>query len=129
MSESARLFLPNGTRPSGGWEPEPEQPPKPKPGRLSPSRVVEALGRKFGVPHGTYVDDLSANHKTIWLCWSCRHKFGEEKAHYFYEKRLRVRGKCDGCRRWDVESHLFIHESLLAEPGGNTRHKQIWTPR
>ena len=129
MSSEPLLYLPNGARPSGGWEKKTEPPPKPKNGKLKPSRLREAIGRKLGIPHGSYMDDLSSQKKTIWLCWSCRYKFDYKKAHYFYEKNLRVRGNCDGCKRWDVESHLFIHESTVADHGGKVRHETVWTPR
>jgi hypothetical protein len=127
MSTQPRLYLPNGTRPSGDWAPKPK--PKSKSGKLLPTNLWETMGRKFGIAHGSYMDDLSANHKTIWLCWSCKHKFDYKKVHYFYEKNLRVRGNCDGCRRFDVNSHLFIHESTLTDPGGKSRHGHVWTPR
>ena len=129
MSAEPLLYLPNGTRPSGDWEAKGTETVKTKPGQPKPSRLREAIGRKFGIPHGTYMDDLAAQHKTIWLCWSCRHKFAHKKHHYFYEKNLRVRGDCDGCKRWDVESHLFIHESTVADHGGKVRHETVWTPR
>ncbi|MHC4179981.1 MAG: hypothetical protein ACYSWU_20950, partial [Planctomycetota bacterium] len=56
-------------------------------------------------------------------------KFNYRRAHYFYEKNLRVRGSCDGCRNFDTEAHLFIHESTLADQGGKVRHETVWTPR
>ena len=128
MSVQPRLYLPNNTRPSGDWEPKSDPVPKPRP---TPKylKYLEALGKKFGVPAGSYMDDLSSQRKAIWLCWECKHKFDYKRAHYFYEKNLRVRGNCDGCRRFDTESHLFIHESTVADPGGKIRHGHVWTPR
>jgi hypothetical protein len=123
MSEAPLLYLPNGTRPSEGWKPQP------KTKKWSPSRLVEALGKKVGITAGSYMDDLSAQKKTIWLCWSCRYKFNHKRSGYFYEKNLRVRGHCDGCKRFDTESHLFIHESTVADHGGKVRHETVWTPR
>ena len=92
-------------------------------------KQIEAFGRKIGQPAGSYMDDLSSQWKTIWLCWECRHKFNYKGAHYFYEKNIRVTGRCDGCRELRPDSHLFIHESRICDFGGKIRHEHVWTPR
>jgi len=129
MSNAPLLYLPNSVKPSGEWARK--SPPKPL--HKKPSKKwlkhLEAFGRKVGVSAGGYMDDLSAQQKAIWLCRLCRHKFDYKRAHYFYEKNMRVRGKCDGCREFDVDSHLFIHESTIHAPGEMNRHGHVWTPR
>lgn len=126
MSEPL-LILPNSVEPSEGWQAKPPaEPPAPK----RPSTgMVEVQGRKPGTTAGSYIDDLTALHKTVWLCWSCRGKFNHKNAGYFYEKNLRVTGRCDGCKEHRPNSHLFIHESLICDQGGKIRHGHVWTPR
>ena len=126
MSEPL-LYLPKSVAPSDGWEQKPEA-EKPKPS-MPTTNMVEAPGRKPGTTSGTYVGDLVAMAKTIWLCWSCRYKFDHKTAGYFYEKNLRVTGRCDGCKEHRPDSHLFIHESLICDEGGKIRHGHVWTPR
>ena len=128
MSQAPLLYLPKGTTPSGAWEPRGAV----RPQKTTPKKWLqhlEVFGRRYGTPAGAYMDDLSAQHKTIWLCWECRHKFNHKRARYFYEKNIRVRGRCDGCREYREDSHLFIHESLICDHGGKIRHEHIWTPR
>ena len=128
MSAEPLLYLPNGVRPSGEWAPKVEVRPKAKqpPQWL---KNIEAFGRRYGATAGAYMDDLSSQYKAIWLCWECRHKFNYKGAHYFYEKNMRVSGRCDGCREFRTDSHLFIHESSICDSGGTVRHEHVWTPR
>jgi len=122
MSEPL-LYLPNSVKPSGGWQEKQKPRPTPRP------RVVESPGRNYGQAAGSHISDLGEQEKAIWLCFKCKHRFDHKRAHYFYEKNLRVRGSCDACKTFDVEAHLFIHESTLTDPGGRSRHGQVWTPR
>jgi len=122
---SPTLILPKRLSPSSGWDEKPQAPARP----AKRPKVAEHPGRDFGEVAGSYIDGLVARAKTIWLCWSCRHKFDHASAHYFYEKNLRVTGRCDGCREHRPDSHLFIHESLLCDSGGKIRHGLVWTPR
>ena len=126
MTVAPLLYLPESVQPSSGWEKAPvQQKPAPKP----TTNLREAPGRKTGQTSGTHIDNLTALQKAIWLCWSCRHKFNERAHRYFYEKNMRVVGRCDGCKEYRGESHLFIHESLLCDIGGRIRHGHSWTPR
>ena len=126
MSAGPTLYLPNSVQPSGGWKAKSKQKPKRQSGWHLPPPDT---GKRSGKPAGTHIDDLSAQAMAIWLCFQCRSKFDHERAHYFYEKNMRVRGNCDACKTFDVEAHLFIHESTLTDPGGKSRHGHVWTPR
>ncbi len=128
------LVLPSGFKPSGLWK---------KRGHGFGARLRsltawaapveqprEHPGRPVGKPEGTYVLDLVALKKVILLCWKCQPKFNHGKANYYKDGRFpHVIGKCDGCR--DIMNHqtrIYIHESFLGEPGGNTKAGQCWTP-
>jgi len=131
MTAGPLLYLPKSMRPSKGWEAKGAPPPAPAQRLPSKQKIkrMEAFGRKVGATAGAYMDDLSSQHKAIWLCFQCRHKFDYKAAHYFYEKNLRVQGRCDGCREHRADSHLFIHESTICDQGGLIRNEHVWTPR
>ena len=132
MTGQPLLYLPNGTQPSGDWAPQKPAQELPKIATRQTKKgntLLEFFGRKKGEVAGSYMDGLSSRKKTIWLCGGCRFKFDHKRAHYFYEKNLRVQGRCDGCREHRADSHLFIHESMICDHGGKIRHEHIWTPR
>jgi hypothetical protein len=128
MSAQPRLYLPPSVRPSGDWAPQ-QVPKIRKQPNKSWLKYIEAFGRRVGQSAGSYMDDLSCQYAAIWLCWECRHKFDHKGAHYFYEKNMRVTGRCDGCRELRPNSHLFIHESTIHSPSERVRHEHSWTPR
>ena len=91
---------------------------------------AEHPGRKFGKPHGTWIDDLSARAKAIMLCRGCAHRFAHARHRYYRDRKFPwVIARCDGCRQLDQQAVLYIHESVLAEPDGRLRPGQCWTPR
>ena len=86
-------------------------------------------GRKFGKPHGSHLDDLSATSSCICLCWSCQHKFDHTAHHYYKEQRFPfVMGECDACKRGHAQCAFYVHTSLLTDPGRRTTHPQSWSP-
>ena len=90
---------------------------------------VEHYGRPQGKSHGTWVDDLVALRKIIILCHLCKHKFDNEKHNYYFDRKFPyVMGRCSACRSFASQGALYIHESALAEPGGNLLSHQMWTP-
>lgn len=58
----------------------------------------ESKGKK-GITSGSYIGDLVALGKCVWLCWKCEKKFNAKACGYGKKPGLpRVRGFCDGCR-------------------------------
>ena len=129
-----QLFLPRGFKPSGLWK---------KRGQKFKDEVKQATrwlmpgdepaihpGKKFGATVGGWIDDLVSHKKVIILCWRCQPKFNHKRSHYYKDERFpTVIGKCDGCREiMNRDTKLYIHESCLGDPGGNTKAGQSWTP-
>ena len=99
------------------------------PGQARRPVAREAPGRRVGTTAGSHVaGELSELHSTIWLCWACKPKFDHKRHHYFYEKNLRVSGRCDGCKEYRENSHLFVHESTVVQ-NGRSKHGDSWLPR
>jgi hypothetical protein len=98
---------------------------------LAPSTTFkEDPGRPMGKPHGSFVSDLVENQTCVLLCRDCNHKFDHVRNHYYKDRKFPyVQAMCDGCKTFDAQSAIFIHESLLADPNGRIRHGQSWTPR
>jgi hypothetical protein len=130
-----KLFLPSTIKPSGLWRKRGKEfvdDVKRKTAWNAPAREPRIHpGKKAGMPYGVWVSDLAARHKVIILCWKCQSKFDHKKANYYKDRRFpHVFGKCDGCKDiMSSETKLYIHESFLGEPGGNTKAGQVWTPR
>lgn len=95
-------------------------------GRFSPMEMLKSMydpGRPKGKPIGSHLDDLVALNKAIILCRNCSTKFASTARKYKYfrsenDNLLVVRGDCDICRNFDVQSSLFLHESLLPSNRG-----------
>ena len=92
--------------------------------------LVEYQGRKVGSVAGSHIADLVALEKAIVLCFSCAHKFGDEKKRgYYKDKRFGVcSGKCDDCRQFYPRAFLYIPDRLCADPGNRTRSGHSWLP-
>ncbi len=131
------FFLPASMKPSGLWKKRGERvrlnlmnhsswgdaalrKPEPR----------EHPGRKFGKVEGAWIDDLAARRKALIFCWKCQPKFDHKKANYYKDRRFpHVVGKCDGCRTiMNHETKIYIHESFLGDPDGNSRAGHSWTP-
>ncbi len=128
------LLLPAGFKPSNIWKSMghkfrvklaaqsawrvPKSPPKEHP------------GKKFGQVEGAWIDDLVSTKKVIILCWKCQNKFDHKRSHYYKDRRFpHVVAKCDGCRTFmNSETKLYIHESFLGDPDGNSKAGHSWTP-
>lgn len=87
-----------------------------------------APGRPSGKAAGSHIDDLTEQMKAIWLCSACKYKFDHMRHSYFYEKNMRVNGRCDGCDEFHTKSHLYVHDSLVVQ-NGKSRHGNSWLPR
>ncbi len=129
------LHLPKGIKPSPLWTKRPQASRQAiqkavawRPDTVEQPR--EHPGKRIGKPVGSWIDDLAALRKAIILCWRCQPKFDHKKAHYYKDERFpHVVGKCDGCKEYmNHQTKLYIHESFLGEPGGNTKAGQCWTP-
>lgn len=97
-------------------------------GRAVP-RPVEHPGRPARQSAGSWLDDLTALHKTVTLCWHCAPKFQHKRAGYYKDGRFPfVWARCDDCRRHNSQTHIYIHESLLASPSGLVTSGVVWTP-
>jgi len=131
-----QIILPSTIKPSGLWKKRGEafrlklarkQIWNPN-GRIP--KLHEHPGRQIGKPAGTYVLDLVERRKAIILCWRCQPHFNHKRANYYKDMRFsHVVGRCDGCREYmNHQTKLYIHESFLGEPGGQTWAGQVWTP-
>lgn len=59
---------------------------------------IESTG-KHRITTGTYIDNLAACGKGVWLCPRCVGKFNKAAYDYIESPGLpKVRGVCDGCR-------------------------------
>ena len=76
------------------------------------------------------MNDLAELQKAIILCFGCAHNFDHKRSHYYKDRKFPwVVGRCDGCRVFSPQAHLYIHESLLTGYKGRTRSGQVWTQR
>lgn len=92
--------------------------------------LVEAPGRRFGKPHGSYIDDLVALRKVVLLCWKCVPRFYYKRTGYYKDEVFpRYCGSCDACREHTEQGKAFYPEECLSEPGGRLRPGQVLTPR
>jgi len=114
------LYLPKGVKPSSKWTKRPKPAVQP----------VEHPGKKPGAVTGSWIHDLVALRKAIILCWRCQPKFDHKRARYYKDERFpHVIGRCDGCKEhMNHSTKLYIHESFLGGPGGQTKSGQVWTP-
>jgi hypothetical protein len=99
----------------------------------APAVVAEHFGRKVGKTAGSYIDDLVALEKAIVLCFSCAHRFGDDRVikakGYYKDKRFGyASGKCDDCRQFYPRAFLLIPERFCADPGNRTRSGHSWLP-
>lgn len=94
--------------------------------RWTASELLQSMedpGRRAGKPVGSHIDDLTALNKAIILCRLHETQFASTAKKYGYfrsenDNLLVVRGNCDICRNFDVQSSLFLHESLLPSNRG-----------
>ena len=60
---------------------------------------------------GGYIDDLAALGRCIWLCRDCTPKFNAAQYGYVVKIDLpTVRGNCDGCRTFGLNTMLVSHK-------------------
>jgi len=98
-------------------------------GTINPRvQLKEHPGRPHGMPHGSWVWDLTCLRKVVLLCFACQHKFDHKRNDYYMDGRHPFcTARCDGCRRLG-QAKMYIHNSALAEPGGRLMSGQVVTP-
>ncbi len=98
--------------------------------RAQSVRPVPHAGRPQQKSASVWLDELVSLRKALMLCWHCHGKFDHGAAQYHKDTRFPfVWAQCDDCRKHGVQSHLYIHESTLAGPGGAVVSGTAWTPR
>ena len=80
--------------------------------RRTPAELLQCFedrGRPTRRLAGGYIDDLACLGKCIWLCIDCSRKFASARAGYVIDHKLpTVRGNCDGCRAFGLNT-MFTH--------------------
>ena len=97
--------------------------------RLHQRHNLELVWKRPNKTAGTYITDLAERKKSLVFCSGCEHKFNAKKWRYYKQTRFPyVQGNCCGCQAHTDRGALYIHQSLLAEPGGKILHGKVWTP-
>ena len=130
-----KFFLPRSMVPSGLWRQASETfrldlMNKTSWGHAGKPVPREHPGRAFGKVEGAWIDELVSTRKAIILCWKHQSKFDHKKYNYYKDRRFsHVVAKCDVCKTiMNSETKLYIHESYLGDPDGNSKAGQSWTP-